>query len=440
MVCSVIYTIRLGEVSLSEVKLGILIACLVFLVIISGFFSAAETAMMAINRYRLRHQARLKKRSAMLILNLLKRPDRLLGVVLVGNTLANVLSSAIMTIVSVYLWGENSVVITTLLLTLILLVFSEAAPKTLAALYPEKVGRIIAFPIYVLRQVFYPLIWLVNVMSNGLLRLCGVKLKHAISESLSHEELRTVVYETTGKIPHRYQSMLLSILDLNKLTVNDVMLSRRYTQGLDLNHSWVEIAAQLTSLQQDWIPLYRESINQLVGVLYTRDLAAFLLKGQQLDLEKLLSLRHEPYFIPEQTPLNVQLHSFQEKREQVAFVVDEYGDILGSITVEDILEEIVGEFTIGIDSLEKMIHAQADGSYLVDGLVPVREFNRLVHWDLPVNGPRTLNGLITEYLEALPRTGTGLLIEKYPIEIIEVKANRVKTARIFPRLEASSVL
>ncbi len=421
---------------MSEIKLIILIAVLVFLVVISGFFSSAETAMMAINRYRLRHQARLKKRSAILLLNLLKRPDRLLGVVLVGNTLANVLSSAIMTVVTVYLWGEGGVWATTILLTLILLVFSEAAPKTLAALYPDRVARFIAFPIYALRQMFYPLIWLVNVMSNGLLRLCGVKLKHSLTESLSHEELRSIVYETTGKIPHRYQSMLLGILDLNKLTVNDVMVSRRYTQGLDLNQAWAENYARLAELQQDWIPLYRESINQLSGVLYLRDLATFLLKNKELTQENLLSLRHEPYFIPEQTPLNIQLHNFQEKREQVAFVVDEYGEILGSITVEDILEEIVGEFTLGITGLEKMIQVQADGSYLVDGMTPVREFNRLVHWDLPVKGPRTLNGLITEHLEALPRTGTGLLIARYPIEIIEVRANRVKVARVFPKRES----
>ncbi len=425
---------------MSDTKLVILIAVLVFLIIISGFFSAAETAMMAINRYRMRHQARLKKRSALLILNLLKRPDRLLGVVLVGNTLASVSGSAIMTIISVYLWGENSVLLTTLLLTLVILVFSEAAPKTLAALYPEHVARIIVFPIYILRQLFYPLIWLVNVMSNGLLRLFGVKIKHSMSEALSHEELRTVVYETTGKIPGRYQSMLLGILDLNKLTVNDVMVSRRYTQGLDLAQPWGEILSRLAKLQQDWIPVYRESLNQLTGVLYLRDVAAFLLRRKELTLDDLLTLRREPYFIPEQTPLNIQLHSFQEKREQVAFVVDEYGEILGSITVEDILEEIVGEFTMGITDLHKMVQIQADGSYLVDGMVPVREFNRLVHWELPVKGPRTINGLITEHLEALPRTGTGLLIAKYPIEIIEVRANRVKVARIFPCLGAKEVV
>lgn len=423
---------------MSDIKLIILIAVLVFLIVISGFFSAAETAMMAINRYRLRHQARLKKRSAMLTLNLLKRPDRLLGVVLVGNTLASVSGSAIVTIVSVELWGENSVFVTTLLLALIFLVFSETAPKTLAALYPERVAKIIAFPIYLLRQLFYPLIWLVNVMSNGLLRLFGVKLKHSMTEALSHEELRTVVYETTGKIPHRYQSMLLGILDLNKLTVNDVMVSRRYTQGLDLARPWPEIYAQLANLQQDWIPIYRESLNQLAGVLYLRDVAAFLLKQKEPNAENLLALRREPYFIPEQTPLNIQLHNFQEKREQVAFVVDEYGEILGSVTVEDILEEIVGEFTMGITDLQKMIQIQADDSYLVDGMVPVREFNRLVHWELPVKGPRTINGLITEHLESLPRTGTGLLIDRYPIEIIEVRANRVKVARIFPRLESKT--
>ena len=418
---------------MSDIKLIILITILGFLIVISIFFSSAETALMTINRYRLRHQARLKKRSALLILNLLKRPDRLLGLVLVGSTLASVVGSAIMTIISVYLWGEQSVVLTTLILTLIFLVFSETAPKTVAALYPEKVARLIAFPIYFLQKIFYPLIWLVNVMSNGLLRLFGVKFKHLMSESLTHEELRNVVYET-GKIPPRYQTMLLGILDLNKLTVNDVMISRRYTQGLDLTQSWPEIYSRLANLQQDWIPLYRESINQLTGVLYLRDLSSFLLKNKELKPDNLFALRHEPYFIPEQTPLNIQLHNFQEKREQVAFVVDEYGEILGSITVDDILEEIVGEFTIGMTDLEKMVQVQADGSHLVDGLVLVREFNRLVHWNLPVKGPRTLNGLIIEHLEALPRTGIGLLIAGYPIEIIEVRGNRVKVARVFPRL------
>ncbi|HSW71475.1 MAG TPA: CNNM domain-containing protein [Gammaproteobacteria bacterium] len=422
---------------MSEVKLATLVAILVFLIVISCFFASAETAMMAINRYRLRHQARLKKRSALLIVKLLKRPDRLLGVVLVGSTLANIAASAIMTIISVYLWGEQSVVLTTLLLTLVFLIFSETAPKTLAVLYPESVARIIAFPIYVLRQVFYPLIWFVNVVSNGLLRLLGVKFNHLMSEALTHEELRTIVYETTGKIPPRYQSMLLGILDLNKLTVNDVMISRRYTPGLDLAQPWPDLYSRLADLQQDWVPLYRESLNQLTGVLYLRDLSSFLLKNKTLLLENLLSLQHEPYFIPEQTPLNIQLHNFQEKREQVAFVVDEYGEILGSITVDDILEEIVGEFTVGLSDLEKMMQLQADDSYLVDGMIPVREFNRLVHWDLPVEGPRTLNGLIIEHLEALPRRGTGLLIAGYPIEIIEVRANRVKVARIFPRLKSN---
>jgi len=423
---------------LSTSKLYLLIVVLICLVLVSAFFSSAETAMMAINRYRLRHQARLKKRSAILILNLLKRPDRLLGVVLVGNTLASVVASAIMTIVTVYLWGEDRVIFTTLLLTLVLLVFSEAAPKTLAALYPESVAKICAFPIYLLRQIFYPLIWAINVLANSLLRLCGVKIKHGLTESLSHEELRSVVYETTGKIPRRYQNMLLGILDLNKLTVNDVMVSRRGLQGIDLTHPWPDIYATLATVQQDWIPVYRENINHLVGIVYPRDVARFLLKDKELNLEKLLSLQHEPYFIPEQTPLNIQLHNFQDKREQVAFVVDEYGEILGSITVDDILEEIVGEFTMGVTELEKMIQVQSDGSYLVDGMVPVREFNRLVQWNLPVKGPRTLNGLITEHLQALPRMGTGLLISRYPIEIIEVRANRVKVARIFPRLEEES--
>jgi Mg2+/Co2+ transporter CorB len=418
---------------LTHTNFLMLLSTLVILLILAIFFSCAETSLMALNRYRLRHQARLKKRNALLILKLLKRPDRLLGVVLVGSTLANVMGSAIVTIISLHFWGERGVFFATILLTLVFLVFCEAAPKTLAALYPEKVSRIIAFPVYLFRQIFFPLIWFVNLLSNNLLRILGVKIKRTNVDSLTHDELRTVVYETTGKVPQRYQAMLLGILDLNKLTVNDAMVNRRDLKGIDLNYPWPQIYGQLAVLTRDWVPVYRESIDQLLGVLHARDLAAYLLVHKELDQEKLMGLLHQPYFIPEETPLNVQLHNFQDKHQQVAFVVDEYGEILGSLTLDDILEEIVGEFTAGITDIDKMLKRQPDGSYLVDGMMPVREFNRLVQWELPVNGPRTINGLITEHLEALPRKGTGLLIERYPIEIIEVKANRVKLARVFPQ-------
>jgi len=415
-------------------KIITLVVLLIVLIISCGFFASSETALMAVNRYRMRHQARLKKRSAILVLKLLQRPDRLLGIILIGNTLFSVLCSAIATLISIALWGEQSVWIATLLLTLVLLVVGETAPKTLAALYPEKVAHIVAFPIYVLRQMFYPLIWLVNILSNSLLRLIGVKMTHNLSESLTSDELRTLVHETTGSIPPRYQSMLLGILDLNKLTVNDVMLPRRTIKGIDLNSSWDAIYSHLTKITQEWIPFYREDINHLVGILQPRDLACFLMEKKELNAETLLSLLRKPYFVPEQTPLNIQLHNFQKKHEQIAFVVDEYGEILGALTLDDILEEIVGEFTINIVEPKTVIQIQSDGSYLVDGMLPVREFNRFVHWDLPITGPHTMSGLITEYLESLPRPGICVLIQKYPIEIIEVKANRVKTARIFPRI------
>lgn len=419
---------------MSHTKFVTLFIILILLIILSGFFSCSETALMAINRYRLRHQGRLKKRSALLILEMLKRPDRLLGVVLIGNTLANVLASAIATVLTLDYFGVGEVFYVTLLLTLILLVFCETGPKTVAALYPEKVAGIIAWPIYILRQIFYPLIVVVNVITNSLLRLFGIRVSHAVMESLTHEELRSVVFETSGKIPRRYQNMLLAILDLNKLTVNDVMVSRRDLKGLDLNLPWEELYRQLAELKSDWVALYHENINQLQGVLYLRDVSLFLLLHQQLDKEKLFSFRAEPYFIPEHTPLNIQLHNFQEKHERVAFVVDEYGEILGAVTLDDILEEIVGEFTVGITDVEKLLQIQSDGSYLVDGMVPVRELNRLIGLELPIVGARTLSGVITEYLEALPRPKTGILIAGYPIEIVEVRANRVKVARIFPRL------
>jgi len=420
---------------LSQAKLISLIITLVLLVLLSAFFSCSETALMAINRYRLRHQARLKKRSALMILELLRRPDRLLGIVLIGNTLASVGASAIATVLTVQFLGIGDVFYITILLTLLLLVFCETGPKTLAALYPERVARIIAWPVYFLRQLFYPLILFINVLTNSLLRLLGVRIGYAVTESLTHEELRTVVYETTGKIPRRYQNMLLGILDLNKLTVNDVMVSRRDLKGIDMNLPWAEIYTQLSRLKQDWVPLYRENINHLEGVLYLRDVSMFLLLDQKLDKDRLYSFRSEPYFIPEKTPLNIQLHNFQQKHEKVAFVVDEYGEIVGVVTLEDILEEIVGEFTMGIADVEKLVQIQADGSYLVDGMISIRELNRLAEIELPIKGPRTLSGLITEYLETWPRPKSAVLIAKYPIEIVEVRSNRVKTARVFPRLQ-----
>jgi Mg2+/Co2+ transporter CorB len=406
----------------------------VLLVIMSAFFSCAETGLMAINRYRLRHKARLKKKSAMLILELLKRPDRLLGMILIGNNLANILASAIATLVAVHYFGDKGVILSTAILTIVVLVFAEVAPKTLAALYPEKISTWVAWPVFILLKIFYPLVVFINALSNGLLRLFNIRVSGRISEPLSREELRSVVYETTGKISHQYQTMLLSILDLNKVGIEDVMIPRHEIVGIDLEQDWSVIQKQLSHSPHDWLPVYRESINDVAGILHLRELMHSAVSGETISKDMVISKLHDPYFVPEGTSLNIQLLNFQQKRKRLALVVDEYGEIQGLVTLEDILEEIVGDFTTTVASTNKKIEEQSDGSYLVDGTVGIRELNRMTTWSLPTKGPRTLSGLIIEHLEAIPKAGICLKIAGYPIEIVHVEENRVTVARVFAKM------
>jgi Mg2+/Co2+ transporter CorB len=419
---------------LSHFQFVIICCVLVFLIFLSGFFSIAETALMAVNRYRLRHKARQKKSHALLILKLLKRPDRLLGMILIGNNLANIVASALATMIAMKLWGDRGVVISTACLTMIILIFAEIAPKTFAALYPDRVSRVVAWPVYVSLTVFFPLVWFINMITNNLLRLFHINVGQRPMEQLSREELRSVVYDTAGKMSRHYQTMLLGILDLNKVTVDDVMIPRHHITGIDIEQPWENVKVQLAHTAHAWMPIYREQINDVVGVLHVRELTGKLLGGNAINREKLLKLAKEPYFVPEGTPLNIQLSNFQQLRKRLALVVDEYGEIKGLVTLEDILEEIVGEFTTNVISTSK-ISLQADGSYLVDGGIMLRELNRFTKWKFPTNGPRTLNGLIVEQLEALPKAGLCLLINDHPVEIVQVKENQVNQAKIFPKLD-----
>lgn len=416
---------------MSNFSLIISSAVLFLLILLSGFFSISETALMAINRYRLRHRARMRKRSAMVVLKLLKRPDRLLSMILIGNTVANIFASALATLLAVHLFDENAVVPITLILTFVILVFCEVAPKTFAAIYPDKIARVVAFPIAFLLKLFYPLVWLINTFANSILRLIGIKISNLGVEPLSREELRSVVFEGTGKVPHQYQSMLLGILDLNQVTVDDAMIPKHEIIGIDLEKNWnLDSATNL----YDWLPVYRENINNIVGVLHTRELLRLTMKHESINEAALLKILQEPYFIPQGTFLNIQLQNFKQKHKRMALVVDEYGEILGLITLKDILEEIVGEFTSSVSAVNKMIEVQSDGSYLVDGAVTIRELNRVTHWTFSTKGPRTLNGLIIEYLEMIPRAGIGFKIADHPIEILDVKDNRVKKARIYAKV------
>jgi Mg2+/Co2+ transporter CorB len=419
---------------LSQFQIIIFSLILLLLILLAAFFACAETGLMAVNRYRLRHLARMKKRYAVRLLQLLKRPDRLLGAILIGSTFANMLASSLATLIAFHFWGDEGALLAAILLTFIVLIFAEIAPKTLAAIYPDKVARWVVYPIQFILKILYPAVWLANTITNGLLRLLHIHVTNYASEPLSREELRSIVYDTTGKISRQYQNMLLGILDLNKLTVDDVMVPRHEMVGIDIEQPWEVIVEQINRFHLDWAPVYRENIHQVIGVLYTRDILRLLLSQNMINKELLQQFIQEPYFVPERTSLSIQLGYFQQSHDKIAFVVDEYGEIQGLLTLNDILEEIVGDFTSSITA-GKLIHQQPDGSYLVDGAMTVRECNRTTEWELPLRGPRTVNGLIIEYLEALPHMGTAVLIAGYPIEIIQVKDNRVKLARIFPRLE-----
>jgi Mg2+/Co2+ transporter CorB len=404
---------------------------LILLILLAAFFSCAETGLMSVNRYRLRHKARMKTGYATVILKLLQRPDRLLGAILIGNTFANMMASSLATLLAAHFWGEHGAILAAIVLAFVVLIFAEIAPKTLAAIYPEKIARMVAYPIRGILKFFYPAVWLANSIANGLLRILHVRVAQHAIEPLSSEELRSVVYDATGKMPRQYQTMLLGILDLSKLTVDDVMIPRSEMKGVDIDQPLEAIADFINQYHQDWIPVYRDNINQVIGVLHTHEILRLFLSKTKIDKVLLTDFLQQPYFVPEGTSLNVQLIYFQQNQDKVAFVVDEYGEILGLLTVHDILEEIVGDFTSAMTQ-GKRIQQQPDGGFLVDGAMTVREFNRKTAWELPVGGPRTINGLIVEYLEALPQSGTTVLIAGYPIEIIQVKDNRVKLARVFP--------
>jgi Mg2+/Co2+ transporter CorB len=422
------------EAALSEFQIIIFSIILVLLVLCSAFFSMSETSFMAVNRYRLRHKARMRRRSAIRLLQMLRRPDRLLGAILIGNTFANMLASALATLIAVHYFGEKGAFISAIVMTVLVLIFAEITPKTLAALYSDSVARWLTYPVYYMMRLFHPMVVAANAVSNTLLRvLFRIRVTSYSVEPLSREELRTVVYDTTGKISRQYQNMLLGILDLSNLTVDDVMIPSHEISAIDIEQPWKKIKNQLEQFKREAVPFYRENVNQVVGVLYARDMKHLFLGGVHFDKDVLLKTLREPYFIPEGTPLNVQLDYFQQNKGKPAFVVDEYGEILGLLTMTDILEEVVGDFTSSMSS-GKRAEKQQDGSYLVDGANLVREFNRMTGWMLPLRGPRTINGLIIEYLEALPSAGTTVLISDHPIEVIKVKDNRVKLARIFPRL------
>ena len=417
-----------------DVPLAALIGLLVTLLVLSAFFSGSETALMSLNRYQLRHKAREGHRGAVLADRLLKRPDRLIGLILLGNNLVNFSAASLVAIIALKMGGQPAVALGTLILTLVVLIFSEAAPKTLAALHPERLAFPAAIIYYPLLKITYPIVWLTNVASNGVLYLFGVRGSDAQLHSLTQEELRTLVHEAGSRISNRYRRMLISILDLEKVTVDDVMVPHNEIIGIDLDDGAEEIERIINESQHTRLPVYRDSIDQVIGILHLRHLAN--LAHRSFDQDTLVELLDEPYFVPEGTPLSMQLVQFQRRRKRIAMVVDEYGDIQGIVTLEDILEEIVGEFTTDpADEVEDVIREGAN-NWLVDGSANIRELNRSQDWQLPTDGPKTINGLILELLETIPKQGTCLKVNGYPIEIIETDDTRIRTVRIGVRVDA----
>lgn len=407
---------------------------LAFLIFLSAFFAGTETALMALNRYRLSHLARAGHRGAKLAERLLARPDRLIGMILLGNVAVHSASIAIATYLTLKLYGESWIAMSTLLLTIFILIFGEIAPKTLGALHPERVALKATYIYWPLQYLLQPFVSLVGVFSNGFLRLLGVSPEEAAQHSLSSEELRTVVAEAGAMIPQRHQKMLLSILDLEKGTVEDIMVPRNEIMGVDVSHDWAQIREQIMSTQHTRLPIYSGSIDELVGVVHVRRLMPLLADGK-LDTKALVQLAKEPYFIPEGTPLNQQLLNFQNQKRRIGFVVDEYGDIQGLVTLEDILEEVVGEFTSDPATRIKNVYADPDGSYRMSGSVTLRSLNRSLGWKLPTDGPKTVNGLLLEKLENIPQAGRQVEIGGYVFEITETRSNAVKATRVRPPMK-----
>ncbi len=414
---------------MSDIPLGALFGALFLLILLSAFFSGSETALMTINRYRLRHLKSEGHKGAIRAHRLLQRPDRLIGLILLGNNFVNILASALATIIALRLGGEGVLALTTGLLTLVILIFAEVTPKTLAALHPERLAFPAAFIYGPLLRILYPLVWVVNSIANALLKTVGVTPEDSEDQILSREELRTVVAEAGAMIPKKHQKMLLSIFDLGDATVEEIMIPRNEVDGIDLEEPLEEIMTEFQNSYYSRLPLYSGSIDNILGIIHIRS-AMRAMTQDNFTKESLRNMAKAPYFIPEGTPLSKQLLNFQREKQRFGLVVDEYGDLLGLVTLADVLEEIVGEFTTDPADSIPDVQPQEDGSYLVAGSANIRELVRVYHWELPTDGPRTINGLLLEQLEDIPQPGTSLLIEGYPVEVLQIQDNAVKTVRI----------
>ncbi|MDD5462681.1 MAG: HlyC/CorC family transporter [Methylococcales bacterium] len=414
---------------MNDMPLSMLFGILVLMLILSAFFAGSETALMSLNRYRLRHLIKLKHTGAIKAHQLLQRPDRLLSLVLLGNIFINNFAASLATVIAIKLYSdeESIIAIATGVLTIAMLIFSEVTPKTLAAIKPE----LLAFPaawIYIpLLKIFYPVVWFVNLFVNLLLRMVGVDVKKGNHDSLNKEELKSIITEAENFMPSRYQKMLLGILDLESATVEDIMTPRNEIVGIDLEESIEEIITRIKSSPHTQLAVYKKSIDRVVGFLHLRKVLV-LVNQPNFDKQAIINLLSKPSFIPENTPVHVQMLRFKSEKIRIGLVVDEYGDVQGLVTLDDLLQEIVGELITDDVTVRK----QNDGSYLVDANITVRELNRMMQWSLPTEGPKTLNGLIIEFMETIPESGTGIKLHGHPLEILKTDESAVKLVKFLP--------
>ena len=419
---------------MDELSLAALFGILLLLLVCSAFFSGSETSMMAINRYRLNSLIRRGNRSAKLVSRLLGKVDKLLGSILLGNTLLNVLAAAVANIIIFRLYGQNdlALLLGTLTLTFVLLVFSEIMPKIIAASYPERIALPASYLLTPLITLFQPVVSIAGGLVKGVLWLLRIKIETDQSkQKMTIEELRGLVLDAEHFLPRKHQKMLLNLVDLERITVNDVMIPRNQIEALDINADESELRQQIITCHHTLLPVYADTHSNIIGILHIKRVPA-LLQETKLDLTRLREILNDPYFIPSDTPLLKQLQQFQERHTRLGLVVDEYGELLGLVTLENILEEIVGEFTTQSPAQTGKFLRQEDGSFLLEGSSSLRELNRKLGLHLPLDGPKTLNGLILDHLEDIPETGTSLKIAGYPIEIIQTQDRIVKVARVFP--------
>jgi Mg2+/Co2+ transporter CorB len=410
--------------------LSMLFGILALMLILSAFFSGSETSLMTLNRYRLKHLVKLKHSGAIKAHNLLQRPDHLISLILLGNNFVNVAASSLTTVIAIRLYGESesSIAIAAGILTIVILIFSEVAPKTLAAIKPEILAFPAAWVFIPLLKLFYPIVWTINLIIGLLLKLVGINVKKHSHDILNKEELKSIVAEAESLMPSRYQKMLLGILDLESATVEDIMTPRNEIVGIDLELPIEEIIRQIKTSPHTRLPVYKKSIDRVIGFLHLRKIL-MVVNNEDFDKQTIINQLIKPSFIPESTPVHKQIHRFKTEKIRIGLVVDEYGDVEGLVTLDDLLQEIVGELITDDVTVRK----QNDGSFLVDANITVRELNRVTQWSLPTEGPKTLNGLILEFMETIPEPGTSIKLHGYPLEILKRDENTVKLVKFLPQ-------